>query len=143
KLVTSAAAAPPAQLIELAGIKRAALVGLRSKFSQACNDELNALRLTPILINFDLRPRALHLVELRQTERGIGDHALTIFDTGETWVFDQSHIFFDGAWGAALAEILTTEALSWAVYLNALPEARPAAQPLYAAPAFHFQESEL
>jgi hypothetical protein len=143
RLVTSPAAAPPAQLIELAGIKRAALFGLRSKLSQACNDELNALRSTPILLNFDQRSRVLPLVELRQTERGIGDHALTIFDTGETFVFDQSHIFFDGAWGAALAEILSNEALSWAVYLNALPEAKPAALPLYAAPAFHFQESEL
>jgi len=100
------------------------------------------LHSTPILLNFDLRPRVLPLVELRQTERGMGSHALTIFDTGETFVFDQSHIFFDGAWGAALAEILTNEALSWAVYLNSLPEARPAAQSLYAAPAFQFAAQE-
>jgi hypothetical protein len=44
---------------------------------------------------------------------------LTIFDTGKTFVFDQSHIFFDGAWGAGLAEILTREAISWALYLHA------------------------
>ncbi len=143
RLVTSPLNAPAAQLTELAGIKRAALFGLRSKLSRASNEALNALRSAPILLNFDQRPRALPLVELRQTERGIGDHALTIFDTGETFVFDQSHIFFDGAWGAALAEILTNEALSWAVYLNTLPEAKPAAQPLYRAPAFHFQELEL
>jgi hypothetical protein len=68
----------------------------------------------------------LPLAELRQAERGVGDHALTLFDTGETIVFDQSHIFFDGAWGAALAEIMTQEALSWAVYLSTLPPAQPA-----------------
>ena len=33
-------------------------------------------------------------------------------------VFDQSHIFFDGAWGAALAEIMTQEALYWANHLH-------------------------
>jgi hypothetical protein len=83
---------------------------------------LKSLRLAPILLNTDPRDRALPLSELRQTERGVGDHALTIFDTGETFVFDQSHIFFDGAWGAALAEIMTGEALSWAHYLSMLPQ---------------------
>ena len=83
------------------------------------------LRLAPILINCDRQSRQLSLAELRQAERGIGNHALTLFDTGKTVVMDQSHIFFDGAWGAALAEILANEALSWAVYLKALPPAQP------------------
>jgi hypothetical protein len=109
----------------------------------ALNEELNILRCAPILLNCEPRSRSLPLSELRQAERGIGDHALTIFDTRETFVFDQSHIFFDGAWGAALAEILTNEALSWAVYLNSLPSAQPAAKQIYAAPAFRFQPSEL
>lgn len=56
----------------------------------------------------------------------MGDHALTIFDTGETMVFDQSHIFFDGAWGAAFAEIFTREAIAWAAYLHTLPAAQAA-----------------
>jgi hypothetical protein len=124
-------------------VKRTALSSLRGKLSPVLNEELNALRSTPILLNFDARPRTLPLAELRQAERGVGDHALTIFNTGETFVFDQSHIFFDGAWGAALAEILTNEALSWAVYLNSLPPAEPAAQQIYATPAFHFQTAEL
>src|SRR5262249_36497455 len=66
-----------------------------------------------------------------------------IFDSGETFVFDQSHIFFDGAWGAALAETMTTEALSWAVYLNAQPPVQPAPQKLYTAAGLRFQPAEL
>jgi len=116
---------------------------LRAKFNRTVNEEINALRSTPILLNFDVRLRDLPLADLRQVERGIGDHALTIFNTGATFVFDQSHIFFDGAWGAALAEILTNEALSWAVYLNSQPPAQPAAQQIYTTPGFHFQSSEL
>lgn len=132
----------PAQLSELARVKRAALPELRGKMKPGLNDELNLFRSAPILLNCDPRSRALPLSELRQAERGIGDHSLTIFDTSETFVFDQSHIFFDGAWGAALAETLTTEALSWAVYLSSLPPAQPAQQKLYAAPGFHFHASE-
>ena len=130
------------QLTSLARVKRAARPGLRSKMGQTLIAELDALRSAPILLNCDPRPRHLPLSELRQTERGVGDHALTLFDTGETVVFDQSHIFFDGAWGAALAEIMTNEALSWAVSLNALPTAQPAGTRPYA-PAFRFQASEL
>ena len=133
----------PAELARLARVKRTALSSLCSKFSPTLNEEIKALRSTPILLNFDGRSRGLPLSELRQAERGVGDHALTIFDTGETFVFDQSHIFFDGAWGAALAEILTNEALSWAVYLNSLPAAQQASQQFYVAPVFRFQSSEL
>lgn len=111
----------PASLMPLARLKRAAWPELRQKLSPALIKELDTLRRVPILVNADPVPAELPLAELRQAERGIGDHALTLFDTGETVVFDQSHIFFDGAWGAALAEIMTGEALSWAVYLNTLP----------------------
>ena len=142
RLISSISNMSPAELARLARVKRTALSGLRNKFGAKLNEEINLLRFTPILLNFDPRPRALSLSELRQAERGIGDHALTIFDTRETFVFDQSHIFFDGAWGAALAEILTNEALSWAVYLNSLPPAQPAAQQMYAVPAFRFQPAE-
>jgi hypothetical protein len=123
-LVADPPDAPLARLTSLARAKRSAWPVLRSKMSQTLIAELDALRSAPILLNCDPRPRRLPLSELRQTERGVGDHALTVFDTGETVVFDQSHIFFDGAWGAALAEILTNEALSWAVYLNMVPPAR-------------------
>lgn len=132
----------PAQLSELAHVRRTALPGLRGKLSPAAVQKLDVLRAAPILLNTDPRSRALPLSELRQAERGIGDHALTLFDTGETFVFDQSHIFFDGAWGSALAEILTNEALSWAVYLNSLPAVQPAKQRLYTTLDFQFQPSD-
>lgn len=133
---------PPGQLARLAKVKRAALPGVRDRMSRTVIADWDALRSAPILINCDQRPRHLPLSELRQTERGIGDHALTLFDTGETIVFDQSHIFFDGAWGAAFAEIMTNEALSWAVYLNGLPAAQPG-QSLPRELALSFQPSEL
>jgi hypothetical protein len=117
--------APPLQLSALAQIKRVAWDRLRGQMDRTVLKELDALRYAPILLNADRRPRHFPLAELRQAERGVGDHALTLFDTGETIVFDQSHIFFDGTWGAALAEIVTNEALSWAVYLDSLPLAQP------------------
>lgn len=132
----------PAQLSSLAQVKRAALPGLLQKLNPALVEGLEKLRFAPILFNADPRPAALPLTELRQVERGIGDHALTIFQTGKTFVFDQSHIFFDGILGAALAEILTNEALSWAVYLQTLPAARPAIQPLYTPLAFPIAPAE-
>lgn len=123
--------AAPAPLMDLACIKRSALPALFRKLSPAVVEELSRLRYAPIIINADARHSRLPLTELRQAERGIGSHALTIFQTESTAVFDQSHIFFDGILGAALAEIITNEALSWAVYLNTLPATRPAIQRLF------------
>jgi len=140
-LMARPAGTPPPQLASLAGTKRVALGKLRTQMSEPLLNELDALRFAPILLNCDLRPRHLPLSELRQAERGIGQHALTIFDTGETQVFDQSHIFFDGIWGAALAEVLSNEALAWAVYLNSLSPARPA-ETLPRTLNCHFRESE-
>jgi len=128
--------AQPAQLTDLARVQRAALPALLRKLSPSVTEELTRLRFAPILINADARPASLPLTALRQAERGIGSHALTIFQTDHTAVFDQSHIFFDGILGAALAEILTNEALSWAVYLNSLPATRPAIQRMFSALAF-------
>lgn len=112
-------------LTPFVNLKRTAWSSLRQQLNQDLVKELNTLRLAPILLNWDQRPPTLPLAELRQAERGVGDHALTIFDTGETFIFDQSHIFFDAAWGAALAEIMTNEALAWAVYLHSLPPVQP------------------
>lgn len=132
---------PSSSLVELAELRRSALAGLRKKLSRPAAQELDRLKTAPILLNFDLRPRYLPLSDLRRAERGVGDHGLTILDTGSTFAFDQSHIFFDGTWGAALAEILTNEALAWAVYLNTLPAAEPAAARPYS-PVFEFQPKE-
>jgi hypothetical protein len=111
-------------LASIARVKRRGQSALRGKLSPALTDEIDRLRHTPVILNFDRRSPKSSLIDIRQGERGVGDHALTIFDTGATFVFDQSHIFFDGGWGAALAEIMTNEALAWAVYLNTLPVPR-------------------
>ncbi|GAB4577992.1 MAG: hypothetical protein Fur0022_07240 [Anaerolineales bacterium] len=115
----------PETLTLLANVQRSAYASLRKQLSPPVLRDLDALRLAPILINTDPRPPTMPLAELRQTARGTGDHPLTLFLTGQTVAFDQSHIFFDGAWGAALAEIMTNEALSWAVYLHTLPKPIP------------------
>ncbi|MEW6242249.1 MAG: hypothetical protein AB1564_15710, partial [Chloroflexota bacterium] len=141
--ILSTKPAAPANLSALARIQRAALANLRGRFNPALAGDLKSLRLAPILINTDPRDRALPLSELRQTERGLGDHALTIFDTGETFVFDQSHIFFDGAWGAALAEIMTGEALSWARYLSLLPRVEKTDRRVYTALTLPLRPSDL
>ena len=141
-LIKSPANQPAAQLIDLACVKRKAQSTLRHRLNSKLGQDLERLRAAPILINCEQRPRTVPLSEVRQVERGIGDHALTIFDTGETLVFDQSHIFFDGAWGAALAEILTNEALAWAVYLNSTP-APAGSAPRPESPVFPFLPTDL
>jgi hypothetical protein len=134
----------PAQLASIARIKRSALPGLRNKLNPMLVNDLDNLRFAPILISADVRTRSLPLSELRQAERGVGSHALTIFDTGETIVFDQSHIFFDGAWGTALSEIMTNEALSWARYLSLLPSPSDAAESrIYTSLTLQMQASDL
>ena len=120
-LMTYPANVRPASLISLATLRRSAWPELRKKMSEGLIKDLDVLRLAPIIINCDRRERRLPLAEIRQTERGVGDQPLTLFDTGESTVFDQSAIFFDSAWSAAFAEIMTNEALSWAIYLSALP----------------------
>jgi hypothetical protein len=133
----------PSQLTSLARMKRSALPNLRNKLSPIFMNDLDNLRFSPILISADRRSRSLPLSELRQAERGIGSHALTIFDTGETMVFDQSHIFFDGAWGTALSEIMTNEALSWARYLSMLPSPIAAEKRIYTLLTLKMQPSDL
>lgn len=120
-LVKHPATHPADSLIPLTRVKRAAVPKVRQRLSETTRTELKRLREAPLLLNFDQRPQTLPLAEIRAAERGVGDHPLTIFDTGKTFVFDQSHIYFDGAWGASLAEMMNNEALAWAVYLHTLP----------------------
>lgn len=113
--------APPAHLSALPRLRRPEWVDLRAQFNDALQQDLTALRAAPIILNFDRRSSQLALSKLRQAERGVGEHAITVFDTGDTFVCDMSHIFFDGIWSVALAEILTNQAISWATYLHMLP----------------------
>ena len=133
----------PGQLTSLAKVKRSALPSLLNKLNPSLVNSIDNLRFAPILISADRRSRSLPLSELRQVERGLGSHALTIFDTGQTMVFDQSHIFFDGAWGTALSEIMTNEALSWARYLNMLPPPTPATAKLFTSLDLQLQPADM
>ena len=119
----------PQSLIPLANLQRTAYLPLSQHLSPEISRDLETLRQAPILIHADPRSSNLPLSELRQTERGTGHHPLTVFLTADTCLFDQSHIFFDGAWGAAFAEIMTNESLAWAGYLNTLPAPRPESTP--------------
>ncbi|MBE2192843.1 MAG: hypothetical protein IAE83_01575 [Anaerolinea sp.] len=118
----------------LARASRAAQAGVPKVGLRALSEDIfqfaTALHNSPIMLNWDRADARLPLTLIRQGQRGIGDHALTLFFTDESTVFDQSHIFFDGAWGAALAEIMTNEALSWALYFSRLPAVKPHAAPL-------------
>ncbi len=116
----------PFQLTYFPGMRRASLAGFLKKSKNPEITKLDGLENVPVVINFDQRDPTLPLAAIRHSERGIGSHPLTLIDTGKTMVFDQSHIFFDGAWGAALAEIMTNEATSWGVYLYTLKTAEPA-----------------
>lgn len=110
-------------LMKIAGMQRAANGEMRRHANQTLRHSLEQLSHAPILINADGRSAARPLSEIRQAERGVGDHAITLFDTGQSAVFDCSHIFFDGMWATDVAEILTQEAMSWAIYLHSLPAA--------------------
>ncbi|HBX68223.1 MAG TPA: hypothetical protein DEH25_02225 [Chloroflexi bacterium] len=116
----------PFQLTYFPGMQRSSLAEFLKKTKNPDIRKLSILESVPIMINFDSRDPNVGLSGLRRAERGIGSHPLTLIDTGKTMVFDQSHIFFDGAWGAAFAEIVTNEATSWGVYLYTLPTAEPA-----------------
>lgn len=140
-LMTYPAENPPAQLQKLTYVRRAAMPEIRAQLPEVLNSELDGLRLAPIWINTDKRSRHLPLSAIRQGERAVGDHPLTIFDTAETFVFDLSHIYFDGVWGVALAEILTNEALAWAVHLDGLPPAQPGQKRPYS-PALHLHPTD-
>ncbi|MBZ0307972.1 MAG: choline/carnitine O-acyltransferase, partial [Anaerolineae bacterium] len=124
-ILTHQTDAPHAHLNILASIKRSALFQIRERLNPVLKEGLNRLRYAPILLNFAARAVDLPLAEIRQAERGCGDHALTVFDTGRSFVFDQSHIFFDGEWGAAFAEIMTNQALSMAVKLHKMGMPQP------------------
>jgi hypothetical protein len=80
---------------------------LRGLLSARSQWELQQLRLAPIILNWDRQDLNQTLGDIRTNRRGISDHALTIFRTSRSFVFDQSHIFFDAIWGMALSQIMT------------------------------------
>jgi hypothetical protein len=97
----------------LAETPRHAQRRLRALLSDDDRSTLDALARAPVIINWNDHSRDQHLSELRRVRRGVGDHALTIIRTESSFVFDQSHLFFDGTWSLAMAEVLTNTAVRW------------------------------
>ncbi len=83
---------------------------LRKALPPGSHTAVEALGRASIIINWDARRGDQPLSQLRRDHRGSGDHPLTILRTDRSMVFDQSHVFFDGLWGMAVAEILTDAA---------------------------------
>ncbi len=104
--------AEPVDLL-LAETPRHEQARLRRLLPPQTRASLDELARAPVIINWDERPRNRPLAELRRTQRGVGDHALTIIRTDSSFVFDQSHVFFDGTWSLAMAEVLTNAAVRW------------------------------
>jgi hypothetical protein len=120
---------PPTLDLLLAESPRSLQPQLREKLPVATRAELAVLRRAPIVINWDAQPHQLPLAYIRRGRRGIGDHALTICRTDRSIVFDQSHVFFDGTWGMAVAEVMTGSATHWYHRVVGQPAA-PLASPL-------------
>ncbi|MGF1504756.1 MAG: hypothetical protein ACFB51_06410 [Anaerolineae bacterium] len=105
--------------ILLAETPRAQQQKLRRLLSERTQAELEKLRSAAVILNWDEQPREdvsgelRPLAQLRRVQRGIGDHPLTVMRTRGSYVFDQHHIFFDGVWSLAMAEVLTNSAIAW------------------------------
>lgn len=113
----------------LAAAPRERQADLRSNLDERSRAALERLRHVPIVINWDLHDGAQPLPGVRQTRRGLGDHALTLVRTRDGMIFDMSHIAFDALWGMAVAEIMTNTATAL------LPEVSAAAAGRASAPA--------
>ncbi|MBN1177577.1 MAG: hypothetical protein JXD18_00060 [Anaerolineae bacterium] len=113
-ILSSGAGGPASKLdLLLAESSRAFHPQIREQVPPETQAEIASLHCAPIIINWDTRPHDLPLAYIRRGRRGIGDHALTLFRTDRSVVFDQSHIFFDGIWGIAVSEITTDYATHW------------------------------
>ena len=77
----------------------------------ATQTELDIFKVIPLVLNWDVQDRQSTLAAIRNTKRGIGSHALTILRTQSSFVFDQSHIFFDAIWGMVIAQVITDGAI--------------------------------
>ncbi|MBX0329525.1 hypothetical protein K2Z83_17785, partial [Oscillochloris sp. ZM17-4] len=97
---------PPGADLLLAAAPRGRQDSLRGALGVSARAEVERLRAAPIIVNWDQHDLAQPLGVIRRTRRGCGDHALTIIRAGDSTIFDMSHIFFDGIWGAMLAEVV-------------------------------------
>jgi hypothetical protein len=98
---------------------------LRKLLNISTRGELEALRNAPIVVNWGQHNQRLALAELRRTQRGCGDQGLAIVRAGGGLLFDMSHIFFDGGWGSALAEMMTGFASAMVERISGRAERKP------------------
>jgi hypothetical protein len=127
--------------LRLIEVPRSQQAALRALLPESTQEALRALSRAPILINWDEQNRNQALGMLRKkARRGIGDHPLTVMRTADSIIFDQSHIFFDGLWGMAMAEVMTNQAIAWCQRLIAVAPAPASTAPqpvsLISSPAF-------
>lgn len=121
--ILNATDAPIAEVDQLlARVGRSNQMKLRGTLDKPQRDAITQLRKAPIIINWDSTPRQQPLTQIRNRQRGVNDHALTLHRTDGSTVFDFSHIFFDGHWALATAEMLTNEAMR---LLHLLPAQAP------------------
>ncbi|HHN93339.1 MAG TPA: hypothetical protein ENK17_01090, partial [Anaerolineae bacterium] len=113
-------ATPPFLDALLAAAPRALQPQLRGLLPPAARAELDGLRSAPLIINWDLRPADQPLAHIRRGRRGVNDHAITIFRTERSIVYEQSHIFFDGLWAIAVTETMSDGAAHWYRRLESL-----------------------
>lgn len=117
--------------ILLAETPRSAQKHLRESLPPQTQAEIARLCHTPIIINWDAGSSTDWLAKLRRAQRGIGDHALTLRRTEKTMVFDLTHVFFDGTWAVAMAEVLTNAAVQWCHRIVTIaPSEAPPVKPL-------------
>jgi hypothetical protein len=115
----------------LAETPRSSQRRLRGLLPAESREELRQLSNAPVIINWDAGASEDWLAKLRRAQRGIGDHALTIRRTDKTFIFDQSHVFFDGTWSLAMAEVFTSAAVQWCRRIITItPSESTAVQPL-------------
>lgn len=117
---------PPTDIV-LAQAPRGKQEQLRSLLGKGTQQAIDMLRRAPIIINWEQRDGSRSPVDLRRTQRGCGDHAITLIATDRSMIFDLSHISFDGVWGMRFAEVLTNSARA---YYALVKESRTVRTPL-------------
>ncbi|RME50413.1 MAG: hypothetical protein D6796_02990, partial [Caldilineae bacterium] len=113
--------APPGPDVSLAVAPRAHFYSLLHRLPRVTQLEIEALNHVPIILHWDRRRRADTLRQIRDSRRGVGNHALTIFRTESSFVFDQSHIFFDAIWGMVISQVITDGATETYRLVRTLP----------------------
>jgi hypothetical protein len=107
--------------ILLAVAPRAQTAHLCERLPKITQVEMEAFDDIPLIINWDEKNRAETLYKIRSGHRGVGNHALTIFRTQSSFVFDQSHIFYDAIWGMVISQVITDGAIEAYQLMAKLP----------------------